>query len=289
MGINIRVSRAGPDTGWEPRGLLMKDALSFQIENRTYYHHRPDGCTAILIEREGWPGNEFGLWLPESALSWANWKRDSSLQDWETDRDGAVWRYEQEGARLETRMRVDQANNCIWYSHDFTNNSEEPLRDVTAQTCFHLVNAPEFISIRGERLWACLDGEWTSTDKVPRGKSLDPNRIRFLRTGARKERTIEHIRTFPHSTMPEAACHPLLIAESFDGNRSVGVSCRDMSFLFNNNDYILRCIHSEPVPIAAIPPGGSALQEGVIIFCDGGHEALLPMHDEIVPEDWWVE
>ena len=267
----------------------MGTRLKFQIANRPYYHHRPHGCTVILFEKENWPGNEFGLWLPECALSWVNWKGEESIQDWEVDGDEAVWRYWEERAHLETRMRVDQDRGCVWYSHAFTNDSQDPLREVTAQTCFHMVNAPEFISIRGERIWACLDGRWTTTDQVPREKSLDPNRIRFLRIGARKERTIEHITGFPHSTMPEAACHPLFIAESFDGNRSVGVLCREMYFLFNNNDYILRCIHSEPVPIATIPPGKSAVQEGLIVFCDGSHEDLLAVHEEAVPGNCWPE
>ena len=260
--------------------------LHFRIEDRKYYHHRPDGCTVILIEREGWPGNEFGLWLPECALSWANWG-DNAAQDWRVGDGWAKWSHLEEGASLETEMRVEQDDGCIWYSHLFNNLSEEPLENVTAQTCFHLVNAPEFISIRGERIWACLDGEWMTTDRVPRERSLDPNRVRFLRRGSRKDRVVEHISSFPHSIMPEEACHPLFMAESMDGRRCVGVACRGMSFLFNNNDYILRCIHSEPVPIECIPPGKSALQEGVILFCDGNHEELLERYGRIVPGDWW--
>lgn len=260
--------------------------LRFHIENRKYYHHRPEGCTTILIEREGWPGNEFGLWLPECALSWANWKGGGS-QKWQLNQGSGSWHHREEGASLDTHMRVDQVNGCIWYSHLFNNLSGEPLVDATAQTCLHLVNAPEFISIRGERIWACLDGEWRTTDSVPREESLDPNRVRFLREGSRKGRVVEHITSFPHSIMPEEASHPLFIAESMDGRKSVGIACRDMSFLFNNNDYILRCIHSEPAPIASIPPGGSTLQEGVIIFCDGNHEEMLARYGEIVPGCWW--
>ncbi|MBU7004020.1 MAG: hypothetical protein HXS50_00540 [Theionarchaea archaeon] len=241
----------------------------------------------MVIEREGWPGNEFGLWLPECALSWVNWRGEASIQNWEVDGTQAVWRYEQEDSRLETMMRVDHDNECIWYSHEFTNDSDRPLEEVTAQTCFHLVNAPEFISIRGERLWACMDGNWSTTDLVPRDKSLDPNRIKLMRCGTGRERRVEHVEGFPHSIMPQEACHPLFIAESMDGKKSVGVASRDMLFLFNNNDYILRCIHSEPVRIASIPPGGSATQEGAILFVDGDHEDLVGRYGEVVPDEWW--
>jgi len=266
----------------------VKRKLDFRIEDRTYYHHRPNGCTAVLIEHEAWPGNEFGLWLPENALSWNNWSGARSHQEWEIlSKDEATWTYSEKDARLVSRLRLDRANACLWYSHLFANASKEDLRNVTAQTCFHLVNAPEFISIHGERIWACLDDRWRTTDGVPRAESLDPNRVRFLRNGTRRERTVVHNTGFPFSTMPEAACHPLIIAESFDGRKSVGIACRDMSWLFNNNDYILRCIHSEPTPIGRIPPGETAVQEGVIIFCEGDHAALLERYDRIAPTTWW--
>lgn len=261
--------------------------LSFSIEDRKYYHHRPEGCTVVLLSREDWPGNEFGLWLPERALSWANWKGTDSIQRWEVQSDReAQWSYSEEGAELVSSLRLDPGNNVAWYAHEYTNTSERPLNDVTSQTCFHLVNAPELISIHGERIWACLDGRWITTDRVPRELSLDPNRVKFLRAGARDERTVVHIHSFPMSIMPQAASHPLIIAESFDGRKSVGIACRDMEWLFNNNDYILRCLHSEPGPAPTIPPGGTTRQEGVILFCDGDHGELLRTYESIVPDSW---
>ncbi len=263
--------------------------LDFRIEDRKYYHHRPDGCTVVEIEHCDWPGNEFGLWLPESALSWKNWERAGQHQEWEIQsRDEAVWRHSEEGAKLVSGFKMDQDAGCLWYSNVFTNTSDSPLRGVTAQTCLHLVNAPEFISINGERIWVRLDGKWKTTDRVPREKSVDPNRIRFLRRGARKDRTVVHNKDFPFSTMPESACHPLIIAESFDREKSVGIACRDMAWLFNNNDYILRCIHSEPEPIKEIGPGEECPQEGIVIFCEGTHEDLLERYEQLVPAEWWV-
>lgn len=261
--------------------------LSFTIQDRPYYHHRPQGCTVILIEHEGWSGNEFGLWLPESALSWGNWETAGSHQNWVVPSgDEAIWHHVESGAELVSTLKLDQAHECVRYSHAFTNTSRSILRDVNAQTCLHLVNAPQFISIRGERIWACLDGEWKTTDLVPRDQSIDPNRVRFLREGKRSERTIVHSTGFPYSTMPEAASHPLIIAESFDGRRSVGIACRDMAWLFNNNDYILRCIHSEPNPIAEIRPGETALQEGIIMFSEGDHADLIDTFGSVAPAEW---
>ena len=53
------------------------------------YEHTPKGCTALLIQKLDWPGNEFGLWLPEnsSAVPWANWLGDESLQKWDIQRE----------------------------------------------------------------------------------------------------------------------------------------------------------------------------------------------------------
>jgi len=69
----------------------------------------------------------------------------------------------------------------------------------------------------GERIWVCLDGQWTTTDAVPRPESPDPRRVSFLREGVRSERTVIPVTDFPSVVMPEQACHPLMIAEMFGG------------------------------------------------------------------------
>ena len=153
-------------------------------------------------------------------------------------------------------------------------------------TCFHLVNAPQFISICGERIWANLDGKWTTTDRVPRSESPDPNRVGFLREGQRSERTVVPQKGFLWAIMPQAAHHPLFVAEAFGGKASVGVASRDFQRLFNNNDYILRCLHSSSDPIPELKPGETQTQEGMIVFCDGDHEAALRVFERAVSKRW---
>ncbi|MBN1676577.1 MAG: hypothetical protein JXR37_36375 [Kiritimatiellae bacterium] len=259
-------------------------------QNRAYDLHRPKGCTVLTIEVDAWPGNEFGLWLPETVLAggkivWCNWRGDP-LQDWE-QRDGAwVWSKEFGPFRLTSALTVDPARSCLWYVHTFVNESPSALSGLNCQTCFHLVNAPQFISVRGERIWACLDGEWTTTDKVPRAESPDPRRVKFLKAGIRTERTVIPDSVFPSATMPEQASHPLIVAERFGGDAAVGIACRNVRHLFNNNDSILRCIHSEPFPVEDLPPGAEARQEGVIIFLAGGHQDVLSHFDAITDGGW---
>ena len=148
------------------------------------------------------------------------------------------------------------------------------------------MNAPQFISIHGERIWACLDGEWTTTDTVPRDMSPDPRRVYFLKEGLRKERTVVPILDFPSAIMPQAASHPLIIAENFRGDSSVGIACRTFDRLFNNNDSILRCIHSMPAPVPKLESGETATQDGVILFCRGNHSDLLRHFDRVVSQAW---
>ena len=257
--------------------------------------YRRKGCTVFLIERAGWEGNEFRLWLPEDVVGWRNWGPDA-IQDWRTLEDGRLeWRHSVSLREADPPLEVDlsagisadQENDCLWYSITATNTGDAPTDIFRPSTCFQLFNAPEFISIRGERLWACLDGKWTTTDTVPREKSRDPRRVRFLREGLRKERTVVHNEGFPFSTMPEAAGHPLIMAESRDGGKCVGIASGNMGCLFNNNDPVLRCIHSDPLVVEGIPVGGRAEAKGVILFCDGNHEALLERFEGIVPDGWW--
>ena len=175
--------------------------FEIHMENRPYDLHRPNGCTVIAIEVEGWPGNEFGLWLPETVfcngkIVWCNWDGEVD-QRWEHADDTWTWSKPLEGFSITSTLRADTKNGCLWYRHSFKNTSEQELTGLSSQTCFHLVNAPQFISVRGERIWACLDGKWATTDQVPRHESPDPRRVSFLRKGIRTERTVIPSKGFP--------------------------------------------------------------------------------------------
>jgi len=89
--------------------------------------------------------------------------------------------------------------------------------------------------------------------------------------------------------MPEAACHPLIVAERFDRKASVGIACKNFKMLFNNNDCILRCIHSEPFPLTSLLPGQRAEQQGIIIFLEAGHDEMRKQFEELVNSRWGAE
>ena len=183
-------------------------------------------------------------------------------------------------------LTPDPANACLWYRHTFRNTGSETLRELNSQTCFHLVNAPEFISLQGSRVWANLDGKWMTTDKVERDQSPDPRRVSFLKEGLRTERTVVPSKGFPSAIMPEAAHHPLFIAENFEGKACVGIVSRNFEQLFNNNDVILRCLHSESVAIRQLEPGETARQDSVIIFYNGDHSAILDHYTTRIATNW---
>lgn len=271
------------------------------VQNKNYDYHRPDGVTALVIEIQGWPGNTFGLWLPENidvnnGYVWTNWK-DKDVwpdwmpgdvyQNWEKGPDGSLrWKKSFEEFDFMSELVPDEDNFCIWYRHRFTNTSNSILRELNANACFHLSNAPQFISVTGERYWACIDGKWTTSDKAPREKSPDPRRIGFLREGLRSERTVVPNYTFPSAMMPQHSSHPLIIAESFDGKASVGIAARHFHDVWNNNDSILRCLHSNSEPIEILPPGETKIIEGVIIFYEGNHKDLLAHYEATSKKKW---
>jgi len=273
------------------RSSAQRDRFRIRALNRKYDLHREKGCTLLAIEVAGWPGNEFGLWLPETIylsgkVVWGNWWENAHL-DYQQDSRGR-WTTDRalDQFTVTSMLTPDPARACLWYRHTFRNSGHETLRELNSQTCFHLVNAPQFISIDGSRLWANLDGQWMTTDKVERAQSPDPRRVEFLKQGLRAERTVVPWKGFAGAMMPEAAHHPLFIAESFDGKASVGIAARNFEKLFNNNDPILRCLHSEPGAIPQLAPGEIAHQDSVIIFYNGDHRAILEHYNRRIAQNW---
>jgi len=91
--------------------------------------------------------------------------RADTHQSWQRTGDTLQWSSSLEMFRLVSTLNPDPGNSCIWHTHSFESTSASAIGDLNSQTCLHLVNAPQFISIRGERIWACLDGQWTTTDE----------------------------------------------------------------------------------------------------------------------------
>jgi hypothetical protein len=267
------------------------DLFRIRALDRKYDLHREKGCTLLAIEVAGWPGNEFGLWLPETIylserVVWGNWW-DNAHQEFEQD-SRSRWTTNRafDLFTVTSTLTPDPEQACLWYRHSFRNTGSEVLHELNSQTCLHLVNAPQFISLDGSRIWANLDGHWMTTDKVERDQSPDPRRVTFLKYGLRIERTVVPSKGFPSAIMPEAAHHPLFIAENFEGNGCVGIASRNFERLFNNNDAILRCLHSESAAIKQLEPGETAHQDSVIIFYKGDHKAILNHYTTRITPNW---
>ncbi len=142
--------------------------------------------------------------------------------------NGALaWRLRTERFELTSTLTPDAENHALWIAHAFRNTSSEPLRKLSTQSCFHLVDAPQFISAFGERLWAKLDGKWMSTDQADRQASPDPRRVGFVRYGLRPDRVVVPSKNFPSAELLEEAYHPLIVTEAFGGQGAVGIGRRD--------------------------------------------------------------
>jgi hypothetical protein len=289
VGASLQAGGRMPPTSNRPS--VERDSFRIRALDRKYDLHREKGCTLLAIEVANWPGNEFGLWLPETVylsekVVWGNWWSNAH-QEFEENSRG-VWTTKRAFNQFMviSKLTPDPARSCMWYRHTFRNTGNETLRELNSQTCFHLVNAPQFISLRGSRIWANLDGQWMTTDKVERDQSPDPRRVAFFRRGVRSERTVIPWEGFAGATMPEAAFHPLFIAENFQGNASVGIAARNFEKLFNNNDPILRCLHSESMPVRQLEPGQSAHQDSVVIFYNGDHRAILEHYTNHIEPNW---
>src|SRR5262245_45784751 len=59
----LHAGEQAPNSGSSATG---SDAFHIRALDRKYDLHREKGCTLLAIEVARWPGNEFGLWLPET-------------------------------------------------------------------------------------------------------------------------------------------------------------------------------------------------------------------------------
>ena len=64
MTVSLRASEQTSTTSSRPS--TEGDVFRIRAVDRRYDLHRPKGCTLLAIEVARWPGNEFGLWLPET-------------------------------------------------------------------------------------------------------------------------------------------------------------------------------------------------------------------------------
>ena len=75
------------------------------------------------------------------------------------------------------------------------------------------------------------------------------------------------------------ADHPLILVESTDGRRTVGIAARGWRNVFHNCHPMLACIHSAPMPAADLKSGETAVFSQRIHHYDGGRCEFLDEYD----------
>ena len=110
------------------------DAFSIRALDRRYAAP-PKGCTLLAIEVASWPGNEFGLWLPETVyiagtIAWGN-RWDNAHQEFGRDKSGhwtttrtfehGYWTPNRRSDQftMTSTLIPDPAKSCLWYRHTF--------------------------------------------------------------------------------------------------------------------------------------------------------------------------
>jgi hypothetical protein len=89
MTVSLHAGEQTPTTSRRPS--TERDRFRIRALDRLYDLH-PKGCTLLAIEVAGWPGNEFGLWLPETVyvLGKVVWGTGGTMRTRSSSRTRAV-------------------------------------------------------------------------------------------------------------------------------------------------------------------------------------------------------
>ena len=96
----------------------------------TYDGIRPHGATTLVITSDMFPGNAFGLWLPETIVfgdaSWCN-ADEGSLQEWEESGGAFCWQFTLNECEVRCLLRPDPDRGSLIYEHTFVNRSKTSI------------------------------------------------------------------------------------------------------------------------------------------------------------------
>ena len=246
----------------------LKQSMKFSYHIYDSVTIRKNPTTQVDINIDIWPGNTFGLWLPEAVGElWQQWDADVAHQDFQQTRNGGLlWIYEGNPDGVIRTELIPQGNSFL-IEAKVINRSQKELHGVYVQNCLHFSKAPDFACNDFSRIYIRTKMEWRSL------KSLNPTESfpRYYRedypSHGRKDPTED---IFGDMRQDAAIDHPLIILVSKDGKRSVGVASEDYEFLFHNQMEYLRCIHSESGSGPPLLPGEKAVFRQKIYFVEGG-------------------
>ena len=251
-----------------------------QISERTL---RKCITTQIEIQMLGWPEDTFCLWIPETVFAdfddklWANWNPSQSQQTFaQFERNGFDWKYEDERCRIRAEITTDKASVDLACS--VMNKTDEIMKNVSVQNCLHFPKAPRFSGNRGDNVYFCCDGKWIPMSSTQHWfdheeKSLN-NTTKFCFRATTLQQGRYHSIRNSRNADPERSEHSLIVKESGDRTRAVGIAGENWDFVFHNTNPKLGCIHSQPLPVM-LRPHESVTFKQRIYFCNGNHKAVV--------------
>lgn len=253
------------------------------VVERTY---RECATTQIEIRVDGWEGDTFCLWLPENVSAdfgdhiWKNWGGEAIDQHFTPmGRDGFFWQYRD--ARSETYCDLVIKNSYLDITCSVVNKSPRAFPNAYLQNCLHFPKAPSFSSKNGETVYIRCDGEWIPVSMTrhwfSRKEHTLPNTTKFFFRGDTLHEGRYRFCLDNRNVDPERSDHPLIIKVSRDRKRTIGIAGGNWDFVFHNDNPILGCIHSQPLPVE-IKPQKKATFKQRIYFCESNHESLIEQH-----------
>lgn len=235
---------------------------------------RKNVTTQLEFSVDVWPDNVFCLWLPEVVYAdpddplWEQWDPAVAHQDFDsTQQGGLAWRFLNERCEITTQAvpgdaRLDLETRIV-------NTGREVMANVFPQNCFHFPKAPDFFCLDYSRVWIRSSGEWRTV--LSTNPKAPPNF--FFREDVSPGGFLVNLdKRYVNRTKAD---HPMIMVESLDGARTVGMVARAWRDVFHNCHPKLGCIHSNPQPVGNLNPGDTAVFQQRIYVRDGDRGSLL--------------
>lgn len=234
---------------------------------------RSNVTTQLEFSVDEWPDNIFCLWLPECVyadfddLIWEQWDPLVGHQDFKPKTDGGFeWRFSSN--RCEILSRAAPEESCLNLQICITNRSKAVMPNVFPNNCLHFPKAPDFFCLDYSRVWIRNEGAWRTV--LSTDPSAPPNF--FFRAEMPTPPLPSHV-------VPEwinvPVDHPVIIVESTNGKKTVGIVAHNWQHVFHNSHLQLGCIHSEPQPARQLKPADTAVFQQRIYLHDGDRASFV--------------
>ena len=252
-----------------------------EISERTL---RRNITTQVEIQVSGWPEDVFCLWLPEGVLAdfddklWSNGNAEQARQNFHDVAGNALgWQYEDERCRLTASITASKETAEL--ACFVMNKSDKVMDNVYVQNCLHFPKAPSFRGERGDNVFFGSMGQWIPMSSTQHWFDRADTRLQNTTKFCFREASLDRGRYLTiretRNVGPERSESSLIVKESADKNRAVGIAARgEWDFVFHNTNPKLGCIHSQPLPVR-LEPGESVTFRQQIYFCNGGRNAVI--------------